>query len=117
MEAKSGISQEEFPKNWECIPYRLGHIPEYSSCRQRVCPASTSSSRSGSRWLLQTGHLHGARPESEFPQACRRWIQEMLEISCRSCRAAHTRVANKETIIASGKRIARREGGKACIIV
>jgi len=40
------IPRKNFPKIWEPIPYHLEHIPEYSSCRQRVYLASTSSSRS-----------------------------------------------------------------------
>ncbi len=32
-------SQEESPKNWEPIPYRLGTIPGYSLCRHRVLPS------------------------------------------------------------------------------
>jgi hypothetical protein len=63
------ILRKNFPKNWECIPYRLGNTPRYSSCRHRVCLASTSSSRSVSAGSCRRGTfmVQGRKADSRKP--------------------------------------------------
>jgi hypothetical protein len=81
-----------FPINWEPVPYHLGHIPEYSKCRHRVCPASTSSSRSvraGScrrdTFMVQGQKANSRKPADDGSRRCWRLVVIRAVRLMRSC--------------------------------